>query len=147
MGFTMPRGITRTVTQKRVSPGPQAECSSARFIGFKAQSSPEGALSLGFEASGRRFCMDCAHFKPGLSEPDTTFLHAMLVRYRYRAMVGEWVKKTRVAHGSKSRSDRTRTAKLLRERRFCLMELALVSPFDESCFAWKPRESASGASS
>gem|GEM_PF-5204336 len=104
-------------------------------------------MGLVFEASGRRFCMDCAHFKPGLSEPDTTFLHAMLVRYRYRAMIGEWVKKTRVAHGSKSRSDRTRTAKLLKERRFCLKALALVTTFDEACFAWKPRESASSASS
>jgi len=86
--------------------------------------------------------MDCLFFKPGLSEPDTMFLHAMLVRYRHRAMVAEWVKRTRVAHGTRSRCDRTRTAKLLKERRFCLEALALVTPFDGACFAWKPREPA-----
>jgi len=91
--------------------------------------------------------MDCLSFKPGLSELDTVFLHAMLVRYRYSVMVGEWIKRTRVAHGTKSRSDRTKTAKLLKERRFCLTALALVTPFDSACFAWKPSESASGASS
>ena len=99
-----------------------------------------------FEGGKRRFCLDCLFFKPGLSELDIVFLHAMLVRYRYRVMIGEWVKGARVARGSKSRSDRTRTAKLLKERRFCLTALALVTPLDEACFAWKPRESASGVS-
>jgi hypothetical protein len=102
---------------------------------------------LVFEGGKRRFCMDCLFFKPGLSELDTAFLHAMLVRYRYRVMIGEWVKKTRVTHGSKSRCDRTRTAKLLKEKRFCLTSLALVTPLDVACFCWNPRESASGASS
>jgi len=91
--------------------------------------------------------MDCLFFKPGLSELDTTFLHAMLMRYRYKVMIGEWVKKTRVTRGSKPRSDRTRTVKLLKERRFCLTALALVTPFDSACFGWKPRESASSVSS
>ena len=115
-------------------------------LSFNSLNSLEGALSLVFEGGKRRFCMDCLFFKPGLSEPDTVFLRAMLVRYSYRAMIGEWVKGTRVARGSKSRSDKSRTAKLLRERRFCLMALALVTPFDSACFGWKHRESASGVS-
>jgi len=119
--------------------------SNTRFLSFNSQNSPEGTFNLSFEGGRRRLCLDCLFFRCGLAAADVELMHRLLQRHAPKKMFGSWLMKSQVrfvGSGKRVNSEKARTARILKRRVFCRVQMALVTAVDVSCYAWKPREPA-----
>ena len=87
--------------------------------------------------------MDCKFYSGDLSGEDRELLEKMLEKYSAETMLKSWFEEGHVGrpsgHGGVD-SEKVKAVEILRRRAFCLKEKVCVTPVDDACFAWKPRD-------
>lgn len=89
------------------------------------------------------YCMDCRFFKGNLTTEDYEFLVKLLRSYHAEVMLNSWVKlgQTKRPSGKSVDPDKAKAVQILRRSKgLCRHERVAVSPVDQACALWQPKE-------
>jgi hypothetical protein len=87
--------------------------------------------------------MDCRYFRGRLNPQERRFLDRMLQRHEAKTILKSWVEQGRIRQyaGRGVNAEKAEVVRVIADAKgFCRHERVAVSPVDQACALWQPRE-------